>query len=268
MRFRFAQLCVAVAICSTVLTGSAFAQAALDDSSTTAPTTSDPAAAPAPEAAAPEQDAVEWGVGLRLRNVRIPQGELELFLERAAGGSSNIGIGVDAIRRRGTVELHMGIEYEHISPGEGVWIESGKNVAAGDEADYVLGPDRGSNLGWLTFEFTFFNHVQINKPLAFRYGFGGGIGVITGALKRIDVACAGGSTNSDPEPGCVPPAFGGTATETQGGVPTKYDLKTPIFPVINMIAGLQYKPVPKATVNFELGIRTLFFIGISGAYFF
>ena len=267
MRFRFAQLCVTVAICSTVLTGRALAQAALDDSSAAAPAASDPTTTPAPEAAAPDKDAVEWGVGLRLRNVRIPQGELELFLERAAGGSSNFGIGVDAIRRRGTVELHMGLEYEHISPGEGVWIESGKNVAAGDEADYVLGPDRGSNLGWLTFEFTFFNHVQINKPLSFRYGFGGGIGIITGALKRIDVAC-NGATNDNPEPGCVPPAFGGTATETQGGAPVKYDLKTPIFPVINMIAGLQYKPVPKATVNFELGIRTLFFIGLSGAYFF
>ncbi len=261
MRFRFAQLSVAVAICSTVLTGSAFAQAALDDTSSTAPAT--------PEAAPPaaDKDAVEWGVGIRLRNVRIPEAELELFLERAAGGSSTFGIGVDVTRRRGSVELQMGMEYEKISPGEGVWIESGKNVAAGDEADFVLGPDRGSNLGWLTFEFTFFNHVPINKHIAFRYGFGGGIGIITGALKRIDVLCNGAS-NDDVEPGCVPPAFGGTATETAGGTPAKYDLKTPIFPVINMIAGLQYKPAPKVTVNFELGIRTLLFVGFSGSYFF
>ncbi len=262
MSFRFVQLCVIVAMCSTVLTGSAFAQAALDDSSSTAPAT--PEAAPAPAEA---KDAVEWGVGVRLRNVRIPEAELELFLERAAGGSSTFGIGLDVTRRRGNVELQLGLEYEKISPGEGVWIESGKNVAAGDEADYVLGPDRGSNLGWLTFEFTFFNHVPFNKHLAFRYGFGGGIGIITGNLKRIDVLC-NGATNSDPEPGCVPPAFGGTATETQGGTPANYDLKTPIFPVINMIAGLQYKPVPKATINFELGIRTLLFIGFSGSYFF
>jgi hypothetical protein len=262
MRFRFAQLCVTVAMCSTVLTGSAFAQAAPDDSSAAAPATADPVAP-----VAEDKDAVEWGVGVRLRNVRIPQGELELFLERAAGGSSNFGIGFDVTRRRGSVELQMGLEYEHISPGEGVWIESGKNVAAGDEADYVLGPDRGSNLGWLTLEFTFFNHVPINKHIAFRYGFGGGIGIITGNLKRIDVLC-NGATNSNVEPGCVPPAFGGTATETQGGTPQNYDLKTPIFPVINMIAGLQWKPVPKATVNFELGIRTLLFIGFSGSYFF
>jgi hypothetical protein len=262
MRFRFVQLCVIVAMCSTVLTGSALAQAALDDSSSTAPAT--PEAAPA---AADAKDEVEWGVGVRLRNVRIPKAELELFLDRAAGGSSNFGIGFDVTRRRGSVELQMGLEYEKISPGEGVWIESGKNVAAGDEADYVLGPDRGSNLGWLTFEFTFFNHVPINKHIAFRYGFGGGIGIITGNLKRIDVLC-NGATNSNVDPGCIPPAFGGTATETQGGTPANYDLKTPIFPVINMIAGLQYKPVPKATVNFELGIRTLLFIGFSGSYFF
>jgi hypothetical protein len=261
MRFRFAQLCVTVAICSTVLTGSAFAQAALDDSANS-PATPDPAATPAEP-----KDEVEYGVGLRLRNVRIPQAELELFLERAAGGSSNFGIGAEFVRRRGNVELQFGIEYEHISPGEGVWIESGKNVAAGDEADYVLGPDRGSNLGWLTFEFTFLNHSPINKQFAIRYGAGAGIGIITGNLKRIDVLC-NGATNSSVEPGCVPPAFGGTATETQGGTPANYDLKTPIFPVINAIIGVQYRPVPKATVNFEMGIRTLLFIGFSGAYFF
>ena len=257
MRF---QLCLATVI-SLIHAGSAYGQAALDDA--------DPAATPAeasPEATADEPNPVEWGVGLRLRNVRIPKAELELFVERAPGGTSNFGVGVDFTRRRGNVELQLGIEYEKVTPAEGVWIESGRNVAAGDEADFILSPSRAdSSLGWVTFEFTFLNHSPITKQLALRYGGGAGLGIVTGSLKRIDVLC-NGATNSNPEPGCVPPP-NGTATPTAGGTPVKYDLP-PVFPVVNAIIGLQYRPIPKATVNFEMGIRTLLFIGFSGSYFF
>jgi len=263
MRFRLAQLCVAAGMCSTVLTGTARAQAALDDTSSTAPSTPEPAAAPV-EA----KNDVDYGVGLRLRNVRIPQGELELFMEQSPGGTSNVGLGVDFTRRRGNVELQLGFEFEHVTPTEGVYIESGKNVAAGDEADYILSPERAdASLGWFTVEFTFLNHSQIAKNLFLRYGGGAGLGFITGSLKRIDVAC-NGATNSSVEPGCVPPGInGGTATPTAGGTPVKYDLP-PVFPVVNAIIGVQYRPVPKATVNFEMGIRTLLFFGLSGSYFF
>jgi hypothetical protein len=210
---------------------------------------------------------VEYGVGVRLRNVRIPKGELELFVERAPGGTSNVGFGVDLTRRRGNAEIQLGFEYEHITPAEGAWIESGKNVATGDEADYILSPEQAdSSLGWFTFEFTFLNHAPITKTLAFRYGGGAGLGILTGSLKRIDVGCVG-ATNSSPDPGCTPVTLGGNGVPTAGGVPVKYDLP-PVFPVLNMIIGLQYRPIPKATVNFEAGIRTLLFFGVSGSYFF
>jgi hypothetical protein len=247
--------------------GAAYAQAALNSTDSTTPaTTPEPAAAPEPKSD------VEYGVGLRLRNVRIPQAELELFMESAAGGASNVGVGVEFIRRRGNVELQFGIEYEKVTLAEGVYIEGGKNVAQGDPADFILSPDRAdSSLGWVTFEFTFLNHSPINKQLAIRYGGGFGLGIITGSLKRIDVFCTG-ATNSDPEPGCVPPPDGTAipAPDDGGGTPgapTKYDLP-PVFPVVNAIVGLQYRPMPKATVNFEMGIRTMFFIGLSGSYFF
>jgi len=262
MELRFAQLCAAAGMCSTVLTGSAHAQAALDDTASSAPATPDPTAATEPK------NEVEYGVGLRLRNVRIPQFELGLFMEESPGGTSNFGLGVDLTRRRGNVELQLGFEFEHIQPPEGVYIESGKNVAAGDEADYILGPDRAdSSLGWFTVEFTFLNHSEIAKNFFIRYGGGAGLGIVTGSLKRIDVAC-NGATNSNNEPGCVPPGInGGTASPTQGGTPVTYDLP-PVFPVVNAIIGVQYRPMPKATINFEMGIRTLFFLGFSGSYFF
>lgn len=247
--------------------GTAWGQV-LDEEGRPVPTT-DPAVAPVVETGAPKH---EYGVGLRLRQVFVPKGLLELFVERAAGGASNTGIGVDFVRRRGNLELQLGFEFEHVQPGEGVWINSGDNVAAGAQADYILGPDRaGKSLGWFSIEFTFLNHAPISDKIAIRYGGGAGIGFITGVLQRYDVVCSG-ATNEMPEPGCVPPGIkspsgnDGMADRATTG-PTDYDLP-PVFPVVNAIVGVQVRPTKKAVVNVETGIRTIPFIGISGGYFF
>lgn len=263
MRFRFRQVCLAAVVC-VVLPGVAFAQgdATTPDSTTPPATTSEPA----PGADTP--DKVEYGVGIRLRYVTIPRGELELFMEHAAGGTGNFGFGADFVRRRDNFEIVIGFEYEKITLSEGVYIEPGDDVAQGDPADFILGD---SSLGWFTLDVTFVNHSPINDKLAVRYGAGFGLGLVTGELKRIDVLC-NGATNSRPEPGCVPPPDGNATPTPDDGVGTpgaaaKYDLP-PVFPVINAIIGLQFRPTPKATINVETGIRTLLFFGISGSYFF
>lgn len=225
-------------------------------------------APPEPE----DPNAVSYGVAIRLRNVRVPQSILELFVERAAGGASNFGYGIELIRRKGNVELQLGLEFEHLTVSEGVWIEKGTNVAV-DQVDYILSPDHapgGKALGWFTIEFTFVNHAPINKYLAFRYGGGAGLGILTGdglfspALYRYDVTCAGGATNNNPEPGCVPQQRGGAGI---GAGPVKYDLP-PVFPVVNAIIGVQVKPIDKMVINLEGGIRTVPFFGTSIGYFF
>jgi hypothetical protein len=242
-------------------TGTVIAQPALDEGKpepTTAPTASPTSLETAPQ--------VEYGVDLRIRQVFVPTGLLELFVEKSAGGASNTGFGVDLIRRRGNLELQLGFEFEHIEVSEGAWINKGDNVAGGDEADYILSADHaGSQLGWFTVEFTFLNHAEITKKVAVRYGGGAGIGFITGELQKYDVQCIG-ATNDTPEPGCKPTALGGSGVDADGA-PEPYDLP-PVFPVVNAIIGLQIKPVPKAVINIEAGIRTLPFIGVSGGYFF
>jgi hypothetical protein len=242
------------------LAGTASAQA-LDDEGKPVPTT-DPAASPTTlETTTP----LEYGADLRLRRVFVPGWLLNLFIDKHPGGFSNTGVGVDLVRRRGNLELQLGFEFEHVQPNEGVWINSGDNVAGGDEADYLLSPDHsGKEIGWFTIEFTFLNHAPINKYVAVRYGGGAGIGIITGALQKYDVPC-NGATNENPEPGCVPTALGGTAGAARG--PNDYDLP-PVFPVVNAIIGVQIRPVPKAVINIETGIRTLPFLGLSAGYFF
>jgi hypothetical protein len=275
MRSGLAQLCTGTVI-SAALTTSAWAGAALDDdkqasSGEASEIQCDPTGAGGANCHTPsdKEKEVEYGVAFRLRSVHVPQSVLELFVEHAAGGASNVGYGLEMIRRRGTTELQLGFEFEHLTVGEGVWINKGENVAAGDEADFILSPEHsGQDLGWFTIEFTFMNHAEINKYLSFRYGGGAGLGIITGELHHYNIVC-NGATNSNPEPGCVPPdsRFNGTGSYSEGTqTEVKYDLP-PVFPVVNAIIGLQIKPTDKMVVNIETGIRTLPFFGISVGYF-
>jgi hypothetical protein len=243
-------------------TGVSVAGPALDDAGSPA-TTTDPEA--------PKETAVEYGIGVRVRGVFIPKGEIELFVERAGdNGSKTLGLGLDFTRRRGNVELQLGIEFEGFNPGQGVWIESGNDVANGDPADVVLSrDDTQKKLGWVTFEFTFLNHAPITKNLSVRYGGGAGLGIVLGELRHYDInACAPGATNQAPSPGCEPnvPPFNGTATNFEPN-PVAYNLP-PVFPVVNAIIGLQFKPTEKLTINLEGGIRTFLFVGLGSSYFF
>nr|HEX4316392.1 hypothetical protein [Kofleriaceae bacterium] len=223
----------------------------------------------APEPVAPEE-AVEYGIGIRLRSVYVPQSILELFVDRAAGGAQNYGYGVDIVRRRGNTELQLGIEFEHVQPPEGVYINKG-DVVPQNSIDYILSPqESGHDLGWFTIDFTFFHHAEINKYVSFRYGAGLGLGIITGELDHFNVVCAGGSTNQNVNPGCFPTQFHGTGTDEDGHnfqQQVKYDLP-PVFPVVNGIIGFQFKPTDKFTINVEGGIRSLPFLGLEMGYFF
>jgi hypothetical protein len=246
-----------------LMTGGAAAQAL--DGEGKPQSTLDPAAAPATTTTA--EPKAEYGIDLRLRRVFVPTALLELFVERSAGGASNTGIGAAFVRRRGNLELQLGFEFEHIEVDEGVWINKGDNVASGDEADYILSADHaGTALGWFTIEFTFLNHAPINEKVAIRYGGGAGLGVITGELQKYDVMCVG-ATNDTPEPGCKPTSLSGGRGVDADGAPAAYDLP-PVFPVVNAIIGVQIRPIPKAVINIETGIRTLPFVGVSGGYFF
>jgi hypothetical protein len=262
MRVALPALCLVVLVSSAVAKGSAWAGPALDDDK------KERAPEVVPDPSLGVESPVEYGVGVRLRSVWLPKAILELFVERAAGGAQNFGFGVDLTRRRGTTELQLGLEWERVNVGQGVWINKGDNVSAGDEADFVLSPDAsGNQLSWFTIEFTFLNHAEINKYFALRYGGGIGLGIVLGELDHYNIQCVG-ATNSAPEPGCVPERFGGAGLYSEGmATVVPYDLP-PVFPVVNAILGVELKPTERMTINVEGGIRTLPFFGISSSVFF
>lgn len=264
MRLALPSFCFSLLVSAAVAGGSASAGPALDDASAQPPPAAAEAAGSAPDTGPP----VEYGVGVRLRSVWVPKAILELFLERSAGGAQNFGFGIDLTRRRGTTELQLGMEWESVNVGQGVWIDSDDDVSAGDEADYVLSPKQsGNNLSWFTVEFSFLNHAELNRVLSVRYGAGIGLGILIGELDHYNVICVN-ATNANPEPGCVPPRFGGPAMYREGTETlVAYDLP-PVFPVVNAIVGLQIKPTANLTINVEGGIRTLPFVGVSSSMFF
>jgi hypothetical protein len=227
-----------------------------DAPATTEPTTTTTDGAVVTEDGAPvppaeEAPGAEFGIGIRLRNVRLPQGIFELFVETAAGASSQLGLGVDLVRRRENFELHIGLEYEKIGAPAGIWIEKDKPIPA-NEADFV----EFNNFGWVSIEANFISHHNFTEQFALRYGGGAGIGILFGNVTHVDRIC----TSSD-KASCN--------VDANGGVKVKYDLKSPVYPVITGLIGVQYRPTKKVTVNLETGIRTaLPFFGISGAYFF
>ncbi|HUQ03049.1 MAG TPA: hypothetical protein VM261_11190 [Kofleriaceae bacterium] len=242
MLFRLALGAVTSTALIALTTGTAAAQgAALDD---------DTSGDAVPEASTLEAPKTNVGVGIRLRNVRIPKGMLEWFVEEVPGGVSNFGIGAELSRRKGEFEVQFGLEYEKLTVTPGIWIEKDKPLP-GATADDV----RDDGFGWVTAELSFMYHTPIVPQLAVRYGGGAGLGILMGSVRRTDQICGTSSTDS-----CVDDPTG----ENQD---SPYDTP-PVMLVVNAIIGLQVRPTNEIFINIETGVRTVPFFGMTAGYYF
>lgn len=238
----------AVALGLGLVAGQASAQVALDDDDDAAGDAA-PAAAASSLVAGPKTNI---GVGLRLRNVRIPEGMLEWFIQDVPGGVSNIGFGAELARRKGNFEVQFGLEYEKLTVTDGYWLEKGKSIPADPGAvDFV----RDDGFGWITAELSFMYHTPIVDQLAVRYGGGAGIGILMGDVRRTDQLCPSSSYDT-----CLQDPAGENDD-------TPYDLP-PVMLVVNAILGVQIRPTNEIFINVEGGIRTVPFFGVTGGYYF
>jgi hypothetical protein len=195
----------------------------------------------------------EYGLGLRVRGVFEPAFMMNLFVEeQTSGGVFSPGFGFELMRRRENFELVLGFEYENVSPSDGYWLEKGDDgVSAGQYPDFI----DFDGLAWVTADLAFLFNSPINEKLTFRYGAGFGLGLVLGEVRQTDQVCS----STDFEESCMN-AMGGQQND-------EADLP-PVFPVVDLILGLQYRPTPKMTIIFEGGLRTLFFFGVSVGYYF
>ena len=255
MVFRFASRRLVTSVASVFLLGLGLFQAgdaraqALDEDPVEEDDTESAESTPS-TLVAPAAEKPHIGVGLRLRGVSVPEGLLELFVEDAAQGVSNFGIGLELSRRRGNFEVQFGVEYEKLDVGKGLWVEKGKSVM-GQSVDFV----EDDGFGWITAELTFLYHTPIIDQLSVRYGGGAGIGILQGEIVRTDQFCPTNDLDS---------CMNDTGQPNQQ---TPYDLP-PVFPVVNAIIGVQIRPTNEIFINVETGIRTIPFFGATMGYYF
>lgn len=233
----------ALGLALTAGAAAAQAQVALDDDSSAIPTAPTETTSP---------DATKIGLGIRLRNVRIPKGLIEIFVDHAQDGSSNVGFGAELSRRKGDFEVQFGVEYEKIYIAPGLWVDKGDTIPT-DEPDYV----EFDGFSWVTAELSFMYHTPIIPQLSVRYGGGAGIGVFMGDILRTDYQCTSASLDSCRERTNPPPENN----------KSPYDLP-PVMLVINAVVGLQIKPTDEIFINIEGGLRTMPFFGTTAGYYF
>jgi hypothetical protein len=197
---------------------------------------------------AEDPNRARYGVGVRLRNIRLPESIIELFVEDAAGGGSNFGFGIELIRRKANFELALGIEYDSLNATDGIWVDKGDELPQ-DEPDRL----KFDGFGWIAADISFIWQQALHKMFAIRYGAGLGLGVITGKLERFDSSCTSSDTTSCSDIGTPP-------TEN-AGIP-------PVFPIVNLILGVQVRPTENLFINLETGIRTVPFLGATVGYIF
>lgn len=195
----------------------------------------------------------DYGIGVRLRNVFIPEGLLEFFVEDAPSGISNVGFGIEGVRRKGDLEISLGIEYESLNGEDGLWIDKGDSIPQ-DEVDKVQYED----FAWVTVDATFIWHTRVHEMFAIRYGAGIGLGILMGDVLRTDYICPGTELA---EPPCYQKPNAEHIRDPEDKVP-------PVFPVLNAVIGAQFRPVKNISVNAEVGMRTAFYYGLTGTFFF
>lgn len=181
----------------------------------------------------------QLAVGAKLRYLAIPRGLVELFVERVPEGTNNVGFTAELAWRKNNKEVSIGVGYDTLSAPEGLYLEKDKSIQ-GRDVDAV----RNDSLGWITAEINWTGLRPFSGDLlAFRYGGGVGVGILTGKVRRTDQLC---TTNSYDSCAQDPAAT---------NIDEPYDLKSPVYPVINGYVGLQIKPDKNFAINIDGGIR-------------
>lgn len=199
-----------------------------------------------------KQDDGKLGLGVRMRYIHVPHQALELFVERSGGSGSHPGFGLELIREKGDMTFTIGLEYESIAPRDGVYIDKGDRIPE-DPVDYVEFRD----FTWVTLDFSFIGHRTLGTDyVALRYGAGLGVGYIMGDVLRTDYVCSSEDVSS-----CQQDPAAENVQAPDEDIP-------PFFPVLNVLLGVQIRPLDNVAINIEGGVRTVPFVGTSVALLF
>ena len=263
------------------------APAPTGEPSATPPTEEVAAATAAPAAAA--LHAAQYGLAFRFRWISVPSWFLGMFTKKNVALSS-YGFAFEGFRRKRdkddpnrTWELSAAIGYQDMSPPDGYWLGSGKNI----EKDTDLVQFR--NFSLITMDAAFISRQYFSRYFGIHYGAGLGLAVVRGKVLRTSAqcdpttgqchvqitqpatnACGGGNG----QPACTEANLSTSqGTRDNGpGDPHRFE-ETSIpgaIPIINLLFGLDF-PIPDAKgleFRVEGGFFDAFFIGGTAGYVF
>jgi hypothetical protein len=192
---------------------------------------------------------VEWGMGVKARRWHVTKRLQKWFVEDSPGPAWDYGVGIDFVRRLRDTEIAFGFGYDPLDLKDGYWVEKGGDPTTPGKVDYTTFND----LEWLTAEVTVVKLVEIHKLLEFRFGVGIGVGYLRGDVRETDALCTSDRVQQD----C---AVDPTAMEEIKDIP-------PVLPVINLLAGLQFKPFRFLHLHVDAGLHTTPYVG-AGATFY
>ncbi|MBI4510473.1 MAG: hypothetical protein HY698_12620 [Deltaproteobacteria bacterium] len=199
----------------------------------------------------------QYGIGLRARYVAIPTWLLNLFLDHSTA-MGHPGIALEAVRRKGDFDIVLGLEYENISPKDGLYLEKGDNPGTpGEYPDYVT----FDGLALLGMDISFLWHLKFHEKVSLRYGAGIGVGFVLGDVVQADTVCNPGTSADDlDDPKACP--------VDPRALPEKSDDVPPVVPIVNVLVGMRFKVTDRIFVNLEGGFRNMFYGGIGTNYMF
>jgi hypothetical protein len=223
--------------------------------STPAPNVAEGPGAPA-EPPEVKESVTQWGFGARFRLNILPAALLNLCCFDHSTSMTAWSVGAEIIRRNGTLDIVIGLQYEPVTPTNGLYQEKGENPGMfGEYPDFV----EFNGFSMISADVSFIWNFPLASIVALRIGAGLGIGIPLGEIKSIDTVCPSTTTLSDLD-------NPNHCTQT-----AMFDLKQypPVVPIVNLLLGFRFNLGDKFSLNIEGGWRLpSFYIGGGFGYFF
>jgi hypothetical protein len=222
---------------------------------------------------------VVYGAGARLRWVTVPHWLLGLFTKQNQSLSS-YGVAGEVFRRKGDLDIMMSLSYQRMGPPDGNWL--GKGHDANLDTDFI----QFRNFGFVGVDAAFIWRTTISEYVAFRYGAGLGVAIMTGKMLRTSAGFCTDQNAGDtrqcrpvicPASGCTEKVLQtsektGTAANDAPGDPHRFaDDNVPgAIPILDLVTGVDFHipQVKGLELRLEGGFYNAFFLGMAAGYLF
>ena len=195
---------------------------------------------------ATDENPVEWGVGAQARRSRVSVRLQKIFLDGSPGPATQDGGTINFVRRTKQLDIVLGFGYDPINAVDGYYLSKGGDPLDPGDADFVSFDDK---LSWYTFDVSFIGRAKLHKILALRFGAGVGVGAIRGHGYRTSAICTSDQLQRD----CAPDPAGQRQEER---------IDVPVFPVLNVLTGLELRPVRWLALDIDVGIHTAPYVAV------